>query len=136
MFFVEMELKQRHYKARTIRGFELPHNKYMGRIFDFGINIVESRGELLFIEMVFSDVIEDGYLPVVSDVRVSRVDMEGKRTELVKDLGDRAFFVSNGGVGFGCCASELGLERNSIYFVAKYCGNVYTYDYGSHRIFL
>ncbi|CAN1765563.1 hypothetical protein LINPERHAP1_LOCUS9670 [Linum perenne] len=86
--------------------------------------------------MVFSDVIEDGYLPVVSDVRVSRVDMEGKRTELVKDLGDRAFFVSNGGVGFGCCASELGLERNSIYFVAKYCGNVYTYDYGSHRIFL
>ncbi|CAN1271577.1 hypothetical protein LINPERPRIM_LOCUS14247 [Linum perenne] len=82
--------------------------------------------------MPLSDV-ADGLLPVVMDVRVSRVDLEGMRTEVVKDLGDRAFFLSFD-VGFGCCASESGFERNSIYRVDGMAGNVYKYDYGSHRI--
>ncbi|CAN1132189.1 F-box protein At3g56470 [Linum perenne] len=130
--FIEMELHQRHYKVRVIEGIELRKDrKHMGQVIQL-TNFVESCGELLLFEMPLSDV-ADGLLPVVMDVRVSRVDLEGMRTEVVKDLGDRAFFLSFD-VGFGCCASESGFERNSIYRVDGMAGNVYKYDYGSHRI--
>ncbi|CAN1131891.1 F-box/kelch-repeat protein At1g57790 [Linum perenne] len=131
--FIEMELLQHqmHYKVTKVVGIELPKYKHMGQI-GAGLYMVESRGELLYFEMMVSDVVIDSF-PVVMDVRVSKVDLEGMRTEVVKDLGDRAFFMGVGG-GFGCCASESGVERNSIYFVDQANGNVCKCDYGSHRI--
>ncbi|CAN0898090.1 F-box/kelch-repeat protein At1g57790 [Linum grandiflorum] len=128
----EMELQQRHYKVTILERFELPNdNKHMGQV-AFEASLVESCGELLYFERLIDDVSDT--LVSTMDVRVSRVDLEGMRMEIVKDLGDRAFFFGYFAEGFGCCASESGFERNNIYFLDKCEGNVYKYDYGRHRI--
>ncbi|CAN1246555.1 hypothetical protein LINGRAPRIM_LOCUS3195 [Linum grandiflorum] len=98
----------------------------------FDVRMVESCGELLYFESFPQDI--SGTLNPTMDVRVHRVNLEGMRMEVVKNLGDRAFFFGHRVGGFGCCASKSGFEKNSIYFVTHSEGNVHKYDYGRHRI--
>ncbi|CAN1246552.1 F-box/kelch-repeat protein At1g57790 [Linum grandiflorum] len=129
--FFEMEQQQTDYKVTILERFELPKDKHMGQM-GFDVRMVESCGELLYFESFPQDI--SGTLNPTMDVRVHRVNLEGMRMEVVKNLGDRAFFFGHRVGGFGCCASKSGFEKNSIYFVTHSEGNVHKYDYGRHRI--
>ncbi|CAN1152505.1 hypothetical protein LINPERPRIM_LOCUS28964, partial [Linum perenne] len=98
---------------------------------DIRHNLIESCGELLLFRKCFFGYCS--YMDVLVHMVVFRVDMDAMRLEEVDDLGDRAFFYSWSN-GFGCCASQSGFERNSIYFI-NYSGKyLYRYDYGDKTV--
>ncbi|CAN1131498.1 F-box/kelch-repeat protein At1g57790, partial [Linum perenne] len=94
--------------------------------------LVESCGELLLFHVAFAGYEQD--IKVISKIQVFKVDRRRLRMKELKNLGDRAFFITNAEHCFGCCASEAGLKKNNIYFTCSRDEHIYKYDYGDDSI--
>ncbi|CAN1131501.1 F-box/kelch-repeat protein At1g57790 [Linum perenne] len=94
--------------------------------------LVESCGELLLFHVAFAGYKQD--IKVISKIQVFKVDRRRMRMKELKNLGDRAFFITNADHCFGCCASEAGLMKNNIYFTCSRDEHIYKYDYGDDSI--
>ncbi|CAN0898218.1 hypothetical protein LINGRAHAP2_LOCUS19577 [Linum grandiflorum] len=88
--------------------------------------LVESCGELLIIQVVM-----DGYkhdINVIVKIKVLKFFVEISAIEVLEDLGDRAFFITNGERCFGCCATDFGVKENNIYLTYPGDRHIYRYD--------
>ncbi|CAN1151824.1 hypothetical protein LINPERPRIM_LOCUS28566 [Linum perenne] len=81
---------------------------------------VGSCGELLFFHQYFVGWWDHPEADIVTYIRAYKLDVETRRLEEVNDLGDRAFIFdySTSKNSIGCCTSEFGFKRSSIYFIS------------------
>ncbi|CAN0897713.1 hypothetical protein LINGRAHAP2_LOCUS19283 [Linum grandiflorum] len=66
-------------------------------------------------------------IKVIKKIRIIKYEPE---VDELEDLGDRAFFISNGERCFECCASKFGVKKNSIYLTYPGDKHIYRYDHG------
>ncbi|CAI0390456.1 unnamed protein product [Linum tenue] len=94
--------------------------------------LVELDGELYLFVKYEAGCTWTKQVDIAMDIRVFKLDSEMMRWIKVDDLGDRAYFWSSWGC-YQCCASKLGLERNTIYFISQE-KDLYIFDYGERSI--
>ncbi|CAN1748319.1 F-box/kelch-repeat protein At3g18720 [Linum perenne] len=134
--FVEIEVDQQNYGAYTvkvIKGIKLPIYERRGCT-TIRYKFVESCGELLLFYIYFHGD-DDKQEDIIADVKVFKLDVNNRRLQELEHFGDRAFFFAPAlDCGFGCCASEFGLDANTIYYTSNADNKLYKYNYGDDSV--